>query len=79
MPNLMSPAEPKLNTNAVQKRRQTGHCQGRIDHQFPPLEDRKFKPNVRKLKKLGLTISLDTGYRLSPRGEQLLGKLTGSE
>ncbi len=27
-----------------------------------------FKLNVRKLKKLGLTESLDTGYRLSPRG-----------
>ena len=31
-----------------------------------------FKRNVRKLKALGLTISLETGYRLSPRGEQLL-------
>jgi hypothetical protein len=31
-----------------------------------------FKRNVRKLKSLGLTISLETGYRLSPRGEQLL-------
>ena len=28
-----------------------------------------FKLNVRKLKNLGLTLSLDTGYRLSPRGE----------
>lgn len=28
-----------------------------------------FKLNVRKLKNLGLTISLGTGYRLSPRGE----------
>lgn len=28
-----------------------------------------FKLNVRKLKALGLTISLGTGYRLSPRGE----------
>ena len=31
-----------------------------------------FKPNVRKLKRLGLTISLEVGYRLSPRGEALL-------
>jgi len=29
----------------------------------------QFKLNVRKLKNLGLTISLGTGYRLSPRGE----------
>jgi hypothetical protein len=28
----------------------------------------RFKPNVRKLKALGLTISLEVGYRLSPRG-----------
>ncbi len=31
-----------------------------------------FKRNVRKLKALGLTISLETGYTLSPRGEQLI-------
>lgn len=31
-----------------------------------------FKDNVRKLKALGLTISLDVGYRLSPRGETFL-------
>jgi hypothetical protein len=31
-----------------------------------------FKPNVRKLKALGLTISLSPGYRLSPRGEKVL-------
>ena len=34
-----------------------------------------FKPNVRKLKALGLTISLEVGYRLSPRGEELLRRL----
>jgi Mn-dependent DtxR family transcriptional regulator len=27
-----------------------------------------FKANVRKLKELGLTISLERGYELSPRG-----------
>jgi hypothetical protein len=27
-----------------------------------------FKLNVRKLKRLGLTESLEVGYRLSPRG-----------
>lgn len=31
-----------------------------------------FKRNVRKLKELGLTESLDVGYRLSPRGRALL-------
>ncbi len=31
-----------------------------------------FKVNVRKLKELGLTESLDIGYRLSPRGEAVL-------
>lgn len=35
-------------------------------------ERRRFKPNVRKLKTLGLTISLEVGYRLSPRGKALL-------
>jgi hypothetical protein len=31
-----------------------------------------FKTDVRKLKNLGLTLSLDVGYRLSPRGEAYL-------
>ncbi len=31
-----------------------------------------FKLDVRKLKNLGLTISLEVGYRLSPRGEAYL-------
>jgi hypothetical protein len=34
-----------------------------------------FKINVRKLKSLGLTESLSVGYRLSPRGEAVLGRL----
>jgi hypothetical protein len=34
-----------------------------------------FKMNVRKLKEMGLTESLDVGYRLSPRGEALLARL----
>jgi hypothetical protein len=34
-----------------------------------------FKRDVRKLKELGLTISLSPGYRLSPRGEALLREL----
>jgi hypothetical protein len=35
-------------------------------------ETQPFKLDVRKLKNLGLTISLETGYRLSPRGEAYL-------
>ena len=35
-------------------------------------ETQPFKLDVRKLKNLGLTISLDVGYRLSPRGEAYL-------
>lgn len=39
------------------------------------VEKLKFKQDVRKLKELGLTESLDVGYRLSPRGEAALEKL----
>jgi hypothetical protein len=35
-----------------------------------------YKADVRKLKALGLTISLQTGYRLSPRGEAYLHATT---
>lgn len=38
-------------------------------------ETKPFKTDVRKLKALGLTISLETGYRLSPRGEAFLRQL----
>ena len=34
-----------------------------------------FKAKVRKLKALGLTESLKIGYRLSPRGEAVLGRI----
>jgi hypothetical protein len=34
-----------------------------------------FKQDVRKLKELGLTESLEVGYRLSPRGEAVVHKL----
>jgi hypothetical protein len=34
-----------------------------------------FKLNVRKLKALGLTESLEVGYRLSPRGRTVLARL----
>jgi hypothetical protein len=35
-----------------------------------------FKRDVRKLKELGLTESLERGYRLSPRGRALLARLS---
>ena len=41
------------------------------------LEKEAFKVNVRKLKNLGLTESLGTGYRISPRGREVLGRLGG--
>jgi len=37
-------------------------------------ERMEFKKDVRKLKALGLTISLEVGYRLSPRGETLVAE-----
>ena len=37
-----------------------------------PMETLPFKARVRRLKALGLTISLDVGYRLSPRGKAIL-------
>lgn len=41
------------------------------------VEKLKFKRDVRKLKELGLTESLEVGYRLSPRGSSALEKLRG--
>ena len=38
-------------------------------------ERQDFKLHVRRLKELGLTLSLDVGYRLSPRGESYLKHL----
>lgn len=37
----------------------------------------KFKMNIRKLKNLGLTISHEVGYELSPRGRVVLESLRG--
>jgi hypothetical protein len=37
-------------------------------------EKAPFKADVRKLKELGLTESLEVGYRLSPRGRAYLGR-----
>ena len=36
------------------------------------VERTTFKRDVRRLEDLGLTLSLTTGYRLSPRGESFL-------
>ena len=41
-------------------------------------ERQDFKLHVRRLKELGLTLSLDVGYRLSPRGESYLNHLRTS-
>jgi len=38
-------------------------------------ERQDLKQHVRRLKELGLTLSLDVGYRLSPRGESYLNYL----
>ena len=43
-----------------------------VDADVPP-----FKRRVRQLKALGLTESLEVGYRLSPRGRAVLGFLVG--
>jgi 3-deoxy-7-phosphoheptulonate synthase len=43
------------------------------------LETARFKADVRKLKELGLTESLQVGYRLSPRGRAYLGAHGGPE
>ncbi len=37
-------------------------------------ETKPFKANVRRLKELGLTESLEVGYRLSPRGRAFRGR-----
>lgn len=36
----------------------------------------KFKQDVRKLKELGLTESLEIGYRLSPRGKSVIDRMS---
>lgn len=43
---------------------------------FLGLSQAEFKPWVRKLKALGLTESLEVGYRLSPRGEKVLAAMS---
>jgi hypothetical protein len=43
------------------------------------METGRFKRRVRQLKNLGLTISLDVGYRISPRGRAYLARLGAIE
>ena len=43
------------------------------------LERLPFKARVRRLKELGLTESLERGYRLSPRGAAYLASVTSAE
>jgi hypothetical protein len=43
------------------------------------LERRAYKLRVRRLKALGLTESLERGYRLSPRGQAYLERLDAAE
>jgi len=42
-------------------------------------ERRAYKLRVRRLKALGLTESLERGYRLSPRGRAYLERLDAAE
>jgi hypothetical protein len=44
-----------------------------------PMRTRTFKRRVRQLKDLGLTESLGTGYRISPRGAAYLERLDQSD
>jgi hypothetical protein len=52
---------------AAHPARRAGDLAGMVGREREP-----FKLDVRKLKNLGLTISLEVGYRLSPRGEAYL-------
>ena len=55
---------------AEQPGTRAGNLAALLGWETPP-----FKANVRKLKKLGLTESLETGYRLTQRGVDVLGEL----
>ena len=50
-----------------------GRARGRSRRSGSAASALKFKTDVRKLKALGLTESLEVGYRLSPRGRAYLG------
>jgi hypothetical protein len=55
---------------------QPGRRAGDLAEQLGWNELLEFKLRVRQLKALGLTISLQTGYRLSPRGEAYLARIS---
>ncbi len=75
--------------DALDKRSKHGRWTGRVlraicDHPGKPagelaaelgLDKEWLKTHVRKLKNLGLTISLSPGYRMSPRGKFILGAI----
>ena len=42
-------------------------------------ETQPFKTDVRKLKNLGLTLSHNPGYSLSPRGRAFLARVAGAD
>jgi hypothetical protein len=56
-----------LATIATHPARRAGDLAAMLGREREP-----FKLDVRKLKNLGLTLSLEVGYRLSPRGEAYL-------
>jgi hypothetical protein len=58
-----------------------GQRPGQAAHQLAEvlgMEKLKFKSNVRRLKALGLTESLEVGYRVSPRGQAWLDRIIAS-
>jgi hypothetical protein len=57
--------------------RQPGRRAGDLAEQLGWAELQPFKLHVRRLKALGLTISLPVGYRLSPRGEAYVRQIRG--
>jgi hypothetical protein len=63
---------PTLELIAANPARRAGDLAAMVDRETQP-----FKTDVRKLKALGLTESLEVGYRLSPRGAALLPHLAG--
>ena len=55
--------------------RAPGHPRCEAGRAVRPRSVIPFKRDVRKLKELGLTESLEIGYRLSPRGRAILPRL----
>lgn len=59
--------EATLRLIAANRAVRAGDLAAQLGREVPP-----FKLDVRKLKNLGLTLSLGTGYAISPRGEAFL-------